>query len=113
MDGILDTIKSYLGIEITETAFDIAVIMCINSAFMDLEQMNVGVSGGFSIKDNSATWTDFLEAVTNQESAKMYICLKSKILFDPPASSSVLEAIERQMQEAAYRLTVQAEPPSA
>jgi len=112
MDGILDTIKKMLGIDPTDTSFDTDVITLINSAFMNLEQLNVGPFGGFSIKDNSAKWTDFLGSVTNQEAAKTYIYLKVKMVFDPPASSTVLEAYNRESQEVAYRLMMQAEPPS-
>lgn len=112
MDGILDTIKKMLGIDPSDTAFDVDVIACINSVLMNLEQLNVGPEGGFSIKDNSAKWEDFLGAVTNQEAAKTYIFLKVKMIFDPPASSTVLEAMDRESQEMAYRLAIQAEPPS-
>ena len=60
MDSILISIKKLLGIEEDYTHFDIDLIMHINSAFMVLNQLGVGPTEGFSISDETATWSDFI-----------------------------------------------------
>ena len=47
---------------------------------------------------------------TNLELIKSYVYIKTRMLFDPPSSSTVLDALSRQAEELAWRLTAQAEP---
>ena len=108
-DSILDTIKQLLGIEAKDTAFDIDVIVHINSALMTLNQLGVGPSAAFSIQDKDDIWEDFLEKSTDLEAVKTYIYLKVRLVFDPPSSSAVLEAMNRSISELEWRLNVQAE----
>ena len=106
-DNILDTTKHMLGIPSTDTAFDVDILVGINSAFMNLNQVGVGPDATFSIEDNTKTWEDFLEDPTKYQAVKSYIYLKTKLLFDPPASSFVLASMERQIVELEWRLMVQ------
>ena len=91
MESILTSIKKMLGISEEYEHFDPDIIMHINSVFMILTQMGVGPSEGFTIKDKTSKWTDFVSDITKIESVKSYIYLKVKLLFDPPLSSSVTE----------------------
>lgn len=108
-DSILDTIKQLLGIEAEDTAFDTDVIVHINSALMTLNQLGVGPSAAFSIQDKDDIWEDFLKKSTDLEAVKTYIYLKVRTVFDPPSSSAVLEAMNRNISELEWRLNVQAE----
>lgn len=110
MDSILDSIKKLLGIAPEYTAFDNDIIMHINSVFFILSQIGVGPAEGFSIKDNSATWTDFVPNITNLEALKTYVYLKVRLLFDPPSSSAVAEAMNRQISELEWRLYIAVDP---
>ena len=56
-------------------------------------------------------WDDLFDEVTNIESVKVYIWLKTRLVFDPPTTSYLIEAIERQLSEYAWRLMVQVDPP--
>jgi hypothetical protein len=89
--------------------FDPDIIMHINSVFMVLAQLGVGPSEGFRIEDSSTTWTDFLSDTTNLEAVKSYMYLKVKLVFDPPSSSALIEAINRQIAEYEWRLNANAE----
>lgn len=110
MESILQSVKKLLGITPEYTAFDIDITMHINSVFMILTQLGVGPSEGFSIIDDTAVWTDFLpETDKNSEPVKSYMNLKVKTLFDPPASSIVMEAMNRMINEFEWRMTTQAE----
>jgi len=109
MDSILTSIKKLLGIEEDYTQFDIDIIIHINSVFMSLNQMGVGPEIGFTITDKTKKWTDYLAAGINLEAVKSYIYLKVRLIFDPPSSAFVLEAVERQIKEFEWRITNQAE----
>lgn len=107
MDSILKTIKKLLDISDEETHFDTDIIMHINSVFSILHQLGVGPDKSFSIQDDTATWDDFIEDDNNFNDVKTYIYLKVRLLFDPPASSSVMSAMERQISELEWRLNVE------
>lgn len=112
MDSILTSIKKLLGITEDYTHFDADIIMHINSAFMVLSQLGVGPSGGFTISDASAVWSDFLPSGHNLEAVKSYVFLKVRLLFDPPQSSAVMEAMKQSIAEFEWRLNVEAESKS-
>lgn len=107
MDSILKTIKKLLGISDEETHFDTDIIMHINSVFSILHQLGVGPDKSFSIQDDTATWDDFIENDNNFNDVRTYIYLKVRLLFDPPSSSSVMSAMERQISELEWRLNVE------
>ena len=109
MDSILASIKKMLGISEEDTNFDTDIIININTAFMTLYQLGVGPETCFSITDESSEWADFLEDRTDLEAVKTLIYLKVKLLFDPPSTSFVLDAIERQITQIEWRLNVQVE----
>ena len=109
MESILTSIKKLLGIDEEYEHFDSDIIMHINSVFMILNQLGVGPTEGFSIKDKTATWEDFVTDLTKVEAIKSYVYLKVKLLFDPPLSSSVMESINRTISELEWRINVAAE----
>ena len=109
MESILTSIKKLLGITEEYDQFDPDIIMHINSVFMILTQLGVGPAEGFSIEDDTAVWTDFIQDVKKLEAVKTYIYLKVKLLFDPPLSSAVIESMNRLINELEWRLNVAAE----
>lgn len=110
MESILTSIKKLLGITEDYTHFDTDIIIHINSVFMILNQLGIGPANGFSISDKFATWTDFLpEDNKNLEAVKTYMHLKVKMIFDPPMSSAVMEAMKLMISELEWRLNVEAE----
>lgn len=109
MDSILTSIKKLLGITEEYTHFDEDLIIHINSALMILNQLGVGPEEGFSIKDDSAIWSDFISDDQSIEAVKSYVYLKVKLMFDSPLSSAVIESINRMIGELEWRLNVKAE----
>ena len=109
MESILTSIKKLLGITEEYDQFDPDTIMHINSVFMILTQIGVGPAEGFSIEDDTAVWTDFIQDIKKLESVKTYIYLKVKLAFDPPLSSAVIESMNRLINELEWRLNVAAE----
>ena len=111
MVSILTSIKKLLGIEEDYTYFDSDIIMNINSALFNLMQLGVGPASGFAIKDKEATWGEFLGARKDMESVKSYVYLKTRLAFDPPQTSFLIDAIKNQISELEWRLNVQSETP--
>lgn len=109
MESILTSIKKLLGITEEYEHFDTDIIMYINDAFMTLRQVGVGPPMGFFIEDDTAVWTDFLSDSTKIEGAKTYVYLSVRLVFDPPASSAAVAAMERKMRELEWRLNVASE----
>lgn len=104
MDSILISIKKLLGNDPDYHDFDMDIIMCINAALMAAHQIGVGKE--FSITGETETWDDFLDGQENVEAVKIYVYLKTRMLFDPPTSGSVIEAYNAQIKEYEYRLYV-------
>ena len=105
-DSILTSIKKLLGITGDYTHFDSDIIMHINSVFFVLHQLGVGPEDGYSITGDEETWGDYFTESVSLEAVKSYMHLKVKLLFDPPASSAVLEAYNAQIKEFEWRLNV-------
>ena len=108
-ESILLSIKKLLGIDTFYEAFDTDVIIHINTVFAILTQLGYGPSEGFSIKDNSACWTDFMPEENRIEAVKTYVYMKVKLIFDPPSSAAVIEAYKQSIAEFEWRINVAAE----
>lgn len=109
MESILTSIKKLLGIPEEYDHFDADIIMHINSVFMILSQLGVGPSKGFSITDDTTTWDEYVSEKQNLEAVKTYVFMKVKLMFDPPLSSAVTEAMNRNISELEWRLNVAAD----
>lgn len=105
-NSILTSVKKMLGIEEEYKQFDADIIMHINSVFFTLNQLGVGPSNGFTIKDETATWDDYFEHGEQIEAVKSYMYLKVRLLFDPPQTSSIMEAMKNQTSEFEWRINV-------
>lgn len=111
MNNILQTIKKMLGIDGEYTAFDVDIIVNINTALMTLSQIGVGKLKGFSIVTGEETWSDFLEENQTLQAAKTFIYFTVRLAFDPPSSAYLVESYTNQLRELSWRLSVQAEEP--
>lgn len=111
-ESILQSIKSLLGLTSDDDSFDAILVMHINSAIMILRQLGIGPKSGYSITGVQERWTDYIPNITDLQSVKMYIYLQVKKIFDPPASSSVAQAIDAMIKEYEFRLNVEAENPT-
>ena len=76
---------------------------------MVLNQLGVGPKEGFSISDKEDLWEDYITEGLNLEAVKTYVFLRVRLIFDPPQSSAVIEAINRTISELEWRLNIQAE----
>lgn len=106
MQSILNSIKKLLGIGAQYNAFDADVIININSALATLCQAGAGPEF-FSISGDGENWDQFSQNPIVQELSKQYVYLKVKMIFDPPTSSTVMDAMNRQSEELIWRINVQ------
>lgn len=105
-NSIFATIRQMLGSP--EGVFDMEILTDINSVFLNLYQLGVGPSTPFQITGEEETWDDFAKA-DEYPGLPSYIYLKTKLLFDIPQSSFVINAMQNQIAEFEWRLKTQAE----
>lgn len=109
LDSILTSIKKMLGIVEEYTHFDSDLIIHINSVLAIANQLGVGPINGFRIEDKEDKWSDFIQDVKNIEFVKTYVFMKVRLLFDPPSSSSLIEAIKQTISELEWRILISEE----
>lgn len=105
-DKILSSVKATLGICEDDDSFDVEIVLHINTVLSNLTQIGVGPEEGFSVIDGSEPWSDFIEDSKTLQNVKSYVFLKVKTLFDPPASSIIMDAYKEQMKELEFRMFV-------
>lgn len=104
--SILTETKAALSLDDSYTVFDIEIQMYINSAFATLNQLGLGPDGGFEISDKTATWDAFLGDDKRLNPVKTYVYLRTRLLFDPPTTSYLIDALDKQRLELEWRLNV-------
>jgi len=108
-NSILDSVKKALGMDPEFTAFDIDVVMHINSAFGSLQQLGVGSDTGFYIQDNTTLWSQYVSQLLYLGMVKQFIFMTVRLAFDPPATSFAIEAIQKQLEQLSLRINIAAE----
>lgn len=108
-ESILETIAKAIGIGENYDYFNQELIMHINTILMGLRQIGIGPTTPYVVTDSTATWSDFLGDDKNFEAVKTYMCLRVKMLFDPPTSSSLMDAMNNQISEWEWRLSLEYE----
>lgn len=107
-ESILDSIKSLLPIDKDITDFDGDLIVLINSSLSRLLQLGVG-DKPFRIEGSSETWSQLLNKEEYLDAVKEVVFIDVKMVFDPPTSSVVMEALKAIRNEDMYRITTQIE----
>ncbi len=110
-DSILNSVKKMIGGEsaLSDTSFDTALIIHINSALRVLNQLGVG-EWGFNITGEEETWEDFCSGIANLSEIKSYVYMKVKMIFDPPESGTAANALNEAIREFEWRANVQVDP---
>lgn len=104
-DIILTEVKQRLEIEQDTTEFDIDILSSVNSAFFSLYQLGIGPTTPFYIDDTTA-WESFKTKLPKSIILE-YLYLKTKLVFDPPNSSSVIEAYNNRISELEFRMNIE------
>ena len=112
-ESILNSVKESLGIIPMYEHFDQQILFHLNSILAILPQIGVGPKEGFIVEDDTATWDELIGEVESPNLylyVKSYVSLRVRLLFDPPTSSGAIDAMERQMRELEWRITVTTDP---
>lgn len=115
--SILKSTKKMLSIGDDDDSFDLVIITHINSALSHLNDLGVGPDGGFFVDDVADDWDDFLPDndvngkpnLVKLSKVKTVVFLRTKMVFDPPASSYLQDSMEKILQEAEWYLSVNRE----
>lgn len=107
-ERIFPTLKQMLLGNSEDTDFDTELKVHINKSFTNLFRVGVG-SSEFRIVTGEETWESFIDGVNCMGSIKDYIYLDVKLIFDPPTSSSVLQAFEKARDEALWTIQTEME----
>lgn len=109
-ESILLSVKKILGIEPDYTHFDPDIIIHINTVLSVLHQLGVG-EHPYAITDSNDMWSDFLGEENKQlNDVKTYVALRVRLIFDPPTSSAMMEAINQTIKELEWRINVTVDP---
>lgn len=108
-DSILNSVKKLLGYEPEYTEFDPDILMNINSAIFTLSQIMDNKNPSFIVSSEDDTYLDYLGEGSEEVvgAVCVYLYSKTKLVFDPPSSSYVVEMLKDQIKETEFRLGVQ------
>lgn len=115
MDGsILEDIRKMIGPSADYDGFDVDLMININATFNTLFQLGVGVDSSepFQITGADETWSDFTGNDAKRNYVKQYIYIKTRLIFDPPQSGSVIDAYKSTASELETRMLLMEEIPA-
>lgn len=105
-ESILKTIKQLIGCPDDFEQFDLDLTIHINSAFAALTQLGVGPKEGYRITGPDNVWSEFEEDTQKSSLIKDYVYIKTRLLFDPPTSGSLMDSLKEQLKEMEWRLYI-------
>lgn len=109
-DSILMTIRKLVCGNPYADHFDTDLLVHINACFSVLNQLGVGPENGFVVTDETQSWSSYIADNYILNMVKTYVTLKVKKIFDPPLTSSVLEAMDKEISQLEWRLNVAVDP---
>ena len=105
--SILTSTKNILGLSEEYTPFDLSIVTFINQTFAKLTQLGVGPDNGFFIEDETTEWEEVTLTPKMLNFVKTFVFLEVKRLFDPPGTSFLGAAVDKQIDEFVWRISVQ------
>ena len=109
-DSILMTIRKLVCGNPYADHFDTDLLVHINACFSVLNQLGIGPENGFVVTDETQSWSSYIADNYILNMVKTYVTLKVKKIFDPPLTSSVLEAMDKEISQLEWRLNVAVDP---
>lgn len=104
-ESILDTVKDIIGIDRKNYDFDRDLVLAINAVLAILHQEGIA-DKYYTISDNTKTWRDILLKEETPEAISMiqqWVGMRTKLLFDPPTSSVLNQALQDSIAELEWR----------
>lgn len=108
-DSILTSTKKILGVGVEYTAFDLDILTHISSTFTIVTQLGIGPDDGIVIEDDQLKWSDLGLTPKQINLLRTYVFLRVRMLFDPPTTSFLIDAVNKQILEHEQRLSMERE----
>lgn len=105
-ESILKTIKQLIGCPDDFEQFDLDLMIHINLAFATLTNLGVGPKEGYRITGVDNVWSEFETDDQKLSLVKDYVYIKTRLLFDPPATGSLMDSLKEQLKEMEFRLYI-------
>ena len=102
-ESILMSVRERIGPSASDDVFDTDLIININMCFSRLCQLGVGPKTPFKIADDQAAWSDFMSDGLIDD-VKQYVFLKTRLVFDPPESGTVMNAYKEEIEKLEWLL---------
>lgn len=110
-NSVLTSVKKLLGLDESCKDFDVDVIVNINAAIETLRQLGANIPDGYMITSKEETYDDLLGDENNlRNQVEMYLYLKTRLGFDPPTNSYLVDSIKGQIDELEFRILVRLTP---
>lgn len=103
--SVLNTIKTMIGPSALYEGFNVDIMIHINSVFAYLAQMGV-VPDGTKIDDENTTWSSVVPNLNMLEEIKSYIYFKVRLMFDPPANATIVNAWQEEIKQLEFRMFI-------
>lgn len=104
MPSILTSVKKLLGIQEDYDYFDTDILMNINMVLPVLKQ--IGVDTNVNTVTEETTWEELSSSTEIVNLLRVYVALRVRLVFDPPTNSSLLDAMQKKVDELEWRLNV-------
>lgn len=103
MVTILEDVKSAIGIDPEETAFDDTIRLYLSGAFAELVQLGV-VPTTFDDWSFNFEWSTVLTGSAEVQMARVYCVVHLRLTFDTPSTGFLTTSLEKQKEELKWRL---------
>lgn len=110
-NSILTQVKKSVGLAKEYDAFDMDILLHINSVIATLSQLGVELVSQ-EVTGYDETWESIFGNNKKLNFIKSYVYIKVRLLFDPPTSSTVSQSLENQAKEYEWRINIAAEDDS-
>lgn len=105
-NSILKSVQLTRGVGLNNSPFDESLLTAINTALNELTQLGIGPQEGFTITSEDETWQDFMGNDPRIHMVKTFVSHRVWLMFDPPQSATMVDAIEKTIREIEWRLTI-------
>ena len=107
---ILQDVKKSIGInpDVEDLTFDDTIVVCINAGIAELAELGLGNVGDFIVQNKDEQWSDYLgdNYAYLLPMVKSYICTYARLMFDPPQSGSLADALKEQKDRLEFRIQI-------
>ena len=103
-NSILETVRRGCQIDQDCDDFDLDLLPIVNSVFSKLSQLKVGPDEGFEVTGPKEKWNDYVSDKKLLGYVKEYVSKSTRLKFDPPASSTILEAFKEEIKELEWNI---------